>query len=239
MKAIRFLNRCFRAVRLLGLAAIFTVAVCPAFADYIPTLFNTGEGTNSPVTMTSPGLTDAHWSLVLSPSTGATTLPAYVSLHSNPVGTAWLGGGMLSSQWISPIANAYTAFMVGQYAYQTTFDLTGFDLATVAISGSLAVDNYVSAIYINGVDVGFHNFGNLISMTSFTLPDGDYVLGTNTLEIAVYNGIGGSINPTGLRVEFTAPDAAVPEPSTWAGLISALAGMGLIVHRKRTTPVSQ
>ena len=45
----------------------------------------------------------------------------------------------------------------GVYVYRASLDLTGFDLATMVISGKWATDNFGVKIRVNGTDVGFPN----------------------------------------------------------------------------------
>ena len=118
----------------------------------------------------------------------------------------------LPGLWIGDItvdiaARNYAGFLqdpVGTYTYRTTFDLTGFDISTVSISGQLVADNYIAAIRINGFDIGFQTPGQVgFAFAPFSLPSGHYVSGVNTLEFIVYNTPPNGGNPSGLRVELS------------------------------------
>src|SRR3989442_1038489 len=102
-----------------------------------------------------------------------------------------------SAQWISPAAggNEMTIDVPGVYVYRETFDLTGFDLSTVTLSGSFAIDDASGRIQLNGVTVGPTSL-TFTSMTAFSLTSG-FVAGRNTLDFVVTNGpTGGIYNPT-------------------------------------------
>ena len=85
----------------------------------------------------------------------------------------------------------------GNYTYQTTFNLTGYDLSKVSVVGGWAVDNTGIDILINGVSTGITSpgFGNYVS---FTITNG-LLAGVNTLDFRM-NNTPVTPNPTGLRV---------------------------------------
>jgi hypothetical protein len=132
---------------------------------------------------------------------------------------AWPANG--SSKWISPQGNEDSDAggapndPVGTYVYETTVDLTGFDLATVKITGRVYTDNNLARIYVNGVSTGISGGG--LSGSDFTLPPNGLVAGRNKIEFHVVNTIGRAANPSGLRVSIsgtavrlTTPSQAVP-----------------------------
>jgi hypothetical protein len=78
----------------------------------------------------------------------------------------------------------------GTYEYLTTFDLTGYDLATVVLSGKWAMDQYGSA-YLNGNLVQSFPDGNWNNnLTAFSITSG-FVAGTNTLTFFIRHPDGG------------------------------------------------
>jgi uncharacterized protein (TIGR03437 family) len=103
--------------------------------------------------------------------------------------------------------------------YRETFDLTGFDLSTVVLSGSFAIDDQSGSISLNGVTAG-PTSKSFSSLTPFTLSSG-FVQGKNTIDFLVTNGpTGGIYNPTGLIVELSGTGtlaATGPPPTITAG----------------------
>ena len=159
----------------------------------ITTLFNTG--------LAEDGSVDPHYSLIQSadPYLGPNAIVA------NPPAGAWVPN-TVTSKWISPSANQSQedgGNEVGNYTYQTTFDLTGLDPGSASITGQWATDNG-GLIKLNGNSTGqttgIEGFGGF---TPFSISTG-FVSGVNTLEFVVNNFTPGPIyNPTGLRVEMS------------------------------------
>ena len=177
------------------------------------------------------GVVDTHWTVVSSTAPGviagsnAVTYfnPAYISEDAN-------------SRWLSFATDGTGQAPTGSTTtYSLSFDLTGFDLDTIQISGSFAADNSAT-LRVNGVDT-FYVSGGFTSFTDFQLTN--FQAGVNTLEFRVVD----TGAPTAFRVdnlfgsaEFATPGgAAVPEPATWALLISGfgLAGSALRGQRRR------
>ncbi|MBI2925809.1 MAG: immunoglobulin domain-containing protein, partial [Verrucomicrobia bacterium] len=128
-------------------------------------------------------------------------------------GGPWLPNGP-TSKWIAPQPDQTCCGQKvgegtgaggnepGDYVYRISFDLTGFDLGTVKISGQWAVDSEGTDIKINGTSTG-----NKIapfppqpseSWHPFTITSG-FVDGVNTLDFVVNRSSGKY--PTGLRAE--------------------------------------
>jgi len=203
------MNYCIRLsvpALIYGLVLLVPSIITAQTAVPIPTLFNTGVSSNnsdgSPATLTADGATDPHYAIVagvdgaISPY--VTKTGAYPFLYWSLDTT--------NSKWISPQAT-YAGLLqdpVGSYTYRTTFDLTGIKTNTLSISGQLAADNAITAVRINGFDFGYSQSANDQILHPFSLPNGHYVSGVNTLEIDVLNYSPDGGNPSGLRAEFTA-----------------------------------
>ena len=155
----------------------------------ISTLFSTGLDTNGNVL--PAGSLDPHY-LLTAAAQGAAPTNAMVQANNaawlaNDTGSAWLGVTSSGSDNVS----------VGVYNYRTTFSLNGFNLSTVQINVSAAVDNDLTNVVLNGVPTG-------IAWSGFTAWNGPSVLssgfvaGTNTLDFLTDNG-GTTANPYGFR----------------------------------------
>ncbi len=126
------------------------------------------------------------------------------------------------SQWIAP-SFLGVGFAIGWYDFRTTFDLTGFDPATVKITGQMAMDNETRGpgLILNGVDtdyvIGVPGGGetsstddNFVRLSPFSVTSG-FQSGLNTLDFRVFN-TGG---PVALLVEMNGTGVnSVPEPSS-------------------------
>ncbi len=105
-----------------------------------------------------------------------------------------------TAQWVGPDAggNENQSDPSGAYQYRETFDLTGFDLQTVALTGSYATDNS-GYIQLNGATVGPSSSSYAVQ-TPFTISSG-FIKGVNTLDFFVTNEVQAIDNPTGLFVQ--------------------------------------
>jgi hypothetical protein len=174
--------------------------------DAVAGLFDTAVGAGGEVI--ADGGSDPHYTLFTNPD-GAADVPATVhdSLVFPIVAGPWLANTD-RSKWIAPQLNTVgsqgdptdAGAGPGVYVYRTTFDLTGFDLATVRISGSWATDNEGVGIFVNGTATGLKNAAQFAGLTPFviTKANGDFRTGANVLEFHVRNASPGY---TGLRVE--------------------------------------
>jgi hypothetical protein len=219
------------------LASVFVslvVAASAAHAAPISTLFNTGVGANGQP-LANGTVPDPHYSLISVPSGSSTNTRVIDPTGGFPVGPYFTGTN--ASRWIvanNPEAggSAGDNSPAGVYVFRTTFDLTGFDFSTAAITGGWATDNSGLDILINGNSLGITNPGTFTTgFTSFSVNSG-FVAGLNTLDFRVNNAAGATGNPVGLRVEMTGTANAVPEPATLALVLAAgLAAAG--VSRRR------
>jgi hypothetical protein len=239
-----------RYIVLFAVALGLATAAAPAFADPITSLFSTGVDANGNV-ITQEVLVDPHWSLVYSP-------PSFSG--DNPFGynVAITGGSYYNSNiwqpgigtagWIGPDSHVYgwqgpdngpLNGTQGNYGYETTFDLTGFNLASVNISGLIAAsdfnrDNGLQVAYLNGINVPMPVAGP--DFVPFSIDQanagGDFVAGINTLEFEVYNSGGNPLQATGMSVIFTSATATLPDGGATVTLLGgALAGLAMLRRR--------
>lgn len=164
----------------------------------IETLFNTGVSDTRE--LLTEGELDPHYTLLFSPDPGFPGPDAFALLPGFPVGP-WLEEGP-DSRWIAPQANQSTGNEPGSYTFSTTFVLDGLDPATAVITGRMSADNSVTAVRLNGLDLGLTS-GGFNAWFPFSIPEGaPFLAGVNTLEFDVSNA-GDTANPVGLRVEMT------------------------------------
>ena len=185
-------------------------------------LFNTGvdnSGAALPI-----GSLDPHYVMTGPEST------AYVIQKCTP----WVTPPSSNTTWIGP-TDGFTASSSGDYHDVLTFDLTGLDLTTAVISGTVAADNTVK-ILLNGVDTGVStpNQNNLdpYSMDSFEnlhnfVLNSGFVSGINTIDFVVsnYQFAGGGNSPSGLLVTNLSGSAASLGPQTGSVTVPNVVGM--------------
>jgi hypothetical protein len=183
-------------------------------------LHNTGVDASGD--LVGVGQATAFWTLSAAPG-GAT-----VALGSNPFRFRHpsYAADTSVSAWVSPGSNG-NAGARGQYVYDLSFDLTGFDPDTVALQGLFSSDND-GALWLNdepfAVTSSFADFGTL---KAFSLTGG-FVPGMNVIH-AMVNNVG---DPTAFHVQFTSVTASpVPLPPAAALLAGAL--LSLVVGRRR------
>ncbi len=176
-----------------------------AGAATIPGLFNTGVGANGAALVA--GASDPHY-LITVAAQGPINTGAIVMQNN----TAWLANSAAST-WIGVVNSGAANVAVGNFYFQTTFDLTGLEPSTAQISFKVAVDNDMVDVVLNGNSTGliFSGFGGF--SPAMTVASG-FVDGINTLEFRTVNG-GTAVNPGGFRAEFVSGTADVqPPPGT-------------------------
>jgi hypothetical protein len=162
----------------------------------VPTVFGTGVGADG--NLLAAGSVDPHYKITTSPDTDFPGPDAQVLNDAWPVAAGvWLLNGP-DSKWIAPQADQSTGNAEGDYVYETTFDLTGYDLKTISLVGQWAVDNSGTDIVLNGTSLGLTTPG-FNAFTPFTITSG-FLPGKNTLDFKV-NNLPATPNPTGLRVD--------------------------------------
>ncbi len=209
--------------RLRWLAAgllVFTI-VNAAHAAPVPGLFDTGvDGAGAAL---AGGSVDPHYVLVTSADPA---FPGPSAIVASLIANGYWVPNTSSSKWIAPTTDeSYPALgtkhPAGTYLYRLSFDLTGFDPATVAIQGNFGADNS-AVIRLNGnaTTAGTATYSPL---TAFSITSG-FVAGVNQLDFVVTNASGSGSNPTGLRVQGltgTGNSTTAARPGSW-GLIKSL-----------------
>jgi len=201
-----------------------------------------GTGLNASGLFLAPGVTDTHYTLTVNDlNTGPSTIvPAGAnSVESTnegiPQGWPFLPGVYADdtlAQWIAPQADIVGIQGTGLdsfFTYETTFDLTDFDLASVIITGHWTADNFLGQVKLNGNSIyssssclsnGAYAFQEL---GAFTISSG-FQAGINTLDFNVTNSgcqnTPPRTNPTGLLVDISGSGILgsgqidMPEPGT-------------------------
>lgn len=155
-----------------------------------------------------------------------------------------------TSAWIAPLANvaAMTTTADTLYTYTTTFNLTGYNLASVIITGQWAADNF-GEMYLNATSnaavdtIVMQHPESYSTWHAFTINSGSagLIAGPNTLLFQTTNwhaGVGSlTSNPGGVRVEFASTftgtlDSEIPEPGTLALLGGGLLALGFFRRRR-------
>ncbi|MGO8925383.1 MAG: lamin tail domain-containing protein [Limisphaerales bacterium] len=176
--------------------------------ESLPTVFSTGVGPDG--TVLAPGSADPHYWLTLSAQSTPPppAIPATV-IQNHP---AWVANDTQSS-WIGSVNPGTANVNAGDYNYETTFSLAGFSLGTAALTLSVAVDNELTNVLLNGVSqpITFAGFASLSGI--FTLTNG-FVTGTNTLDFFTVNDDGPGPNPAGFRAELTGTGRQAITPNT-------------------------
>lgn len=210
-------------------AALGVALPSPARAATIG-LCNTGQSADCSAVLADVAI-DPNYTIIAGPAgfTGSTKvvlsngfpIPPWVANDAN---SKWITSAAADNhgddhQPANPFATPYT--------YRTTFDLTGFDLSSVAINGMWGTDDLGLDIRINGASTGQTSAG-FTTLVPFSIMSG-FVFGTNTLDFVLSN-TGG--NWTGLRVDdVTATADPIPEPATVTLFGSGL--LALIARQRR------
>jgi len=160
--------------------------------ERIPGLFNTGVGADGAVL--ADYALDPHYRLVTNADGPSDQALVEDSTLFPIVGGPWVAN-TAGSKWIGPRGDTAGA-AGGDYAYEVSFDLTGFDPSTVFLLGAWATDNAGMDVLLNGQSTGLFNGNQFATWTEFVLTTG-FVAGRNTLRFVVNNASEGW---TGLRV---------------------------------------
>ncbi len=183
-------------------------------------LFNTGvdgTGTPLPVNSVDPHYQDANLSN---------------TIFVVPTNGSWVS--VPGAAYVAPDTNQGGSYLGGVYSldYLLTFDLTGFDPASVLIVGEWSTDNFGSDILVNGHSTGNTNSG-FGSLKTFSLSGGSgfFTSGINTLDFQW----GNSGGPGGVAIIFdrsSADPTGAPEPGSMILFGAGLVTVGLFGRRK-------
>jgi len=187
----------------------------------IPGIFGTGLDASG--ALLPDGAVDPHYILASSADTNYPGPEALVITNVWPIQAGvWLPNGPYS-RWIGPSSaqrqdlDPTQGNAAGAYTYQTTFNLTGYDLSRIHLTGGAAADNSITDVLINGVSTGFAVAG-FSALTPFTIPGTMLLAGVNTVDVIVTNdptaGDPTAPNPAGLRVDLKGYLNILPAPPT-------------------------
>lgn len=191
--------------------------------EAIPGLFDSGVDPDR--MLLADGAVDPHYTLVVNADDAASsTVYAQDSTLFPIVEGPWLANNELS-RWIGPRADPSAATAGGVYVYRVNLDLTGFDPATVVLSGTWASDNS-GELLVNGVTTGTTQSG-FAGLSGFSV-DRMFKAGVNQVDFRITNGDAAG-GPTGLRVEALAAVGAKggSAPGPAPALTVARSGAGL------------
>lgn len=149
--------------------------------------------------------------------------------------------GINTGVWIGPTSDqtSESGSVSGTTVYQVTFNLTGLDYTTADLYLTLAGDDLVSLVTLNGNTIFTHS-GSEMWSSGTTVPTvtTDFVAGVNTLDFTVPNysndGAFSCCGPTGLAAaaDVTANAVTTPEPGTLGITGLTLIGLAALLRRR-------
>ena len=218
-------------MRRIALALSLVVLAASTAAAQIPTLYNSGvdaAGNTLPDGSFDPHYLAYDFTSVGTPGSllgpAQTLNNGYQGYYAQNPTSRWIW-----ADWTGNLGNPphYNTLL------RTTFDLTGYDLTTVAITVHMAADNYVADVYLNGSSLG-QSFAGFFSFSNFTITSG-FNGGINTLDFyAVDQG-----PPAGFNVYYSStgslapPTTTTPEPASMVLIATGLVGVVGVARRRR------
>jgi hypothetical protein len=177
-------------------------------------IHNTGKGLVA-------GDEDPHWRISAGPKCEAYDGPQFAVVCD--ADSRYLANDRERSQWISVTNPARPgAPPSSEFTFETTFDLTGYDVSTVTIAAQLIADNGVRAVRVNGKTISlaawnlnerdqFFNRFVVVEIREHLVP------GANRVEFDVWNGVDryapDAPNPIAIRVEWQAFGRPLAHPT--------------------------
>lgn len=165
-----------------------TLAVLEAIAG----VYNTGVDDSG--NGIADGTVDSHYRLTTNVDSSSADALVQDSTLFPIVAGPWVANEE-NSKWIGPRMET-SAAAGGEYIYTLAIDLSGFDPATVRLSGEWSTDNEGLDLLLNGVATGFKNLGGFAAYSTFDITSG-FRDGVNELQFKVNNAGAGY---TGLKV---------------------------------------
>lgn len=174
-------------------------------------IHNTGKGL-------VPGDEDPHWRITAGPKCTAYDGPQFAVVCG--ADSRYLANDRECSQWLS-VANPVRPGVPPstEFTFETTFDLTGYDVSTVTIAAQVIADNGIRAVRVNGealplVAWNLNERDQLFNRFEVVEIRNNLVPGINRVEFDVWNGVDryapNAPNPVAIRVEWQAFGRPLP-----------------------------
>lgn len=202
------------------------------------------SGTDAGGAVLAAGTLDPFWTISTDGITFAAARVAYPGAFPN-YGSGQTCCGMetvdSTAAWITTPSVVATSPSTGWGVNNTvyarrTFDLSSYEVDTVALTGKFRVADSAAGVYLNGhllggtSGIGFTFDAN--HPFSVAAGSGWFVAGTNTLEMRGTS-VNGVWDAFWLSTTVTGNPAPVPEPETWALLIGGLGLVGAVTRKRR------